>query len=76
MARQTEEAYIKGLKQGYALARAQYCSIVKSQSTSELIRHTKSLAKIAKENNDNISERFYLGVIEYLDEYLQIFSKE
>jgi len=76
MARLTEKAYIKGLEQGYALARAQYCNIAKSQSTSELIRHTKSLAKTAQEHNDTTSERFYLSVIEYLDEYVKIFCKE
>jgi len=76
MARATEKAYIKGLEEGYALARAQYCGIAKSQSTSELIRHTKNLAKTARESNDDKSERFYLSVIEYLEEYVQIFCKE
>ena len=32
MARLTEKAYIKGLKHGYALAKAQYCDLENSRS--------------------------------------------
>lgn len=37
MVRQTEEAYLKGLKQGYALAEAQYKELLRNRVDEDII---------------------------------------
>lgn len=83
MARLTEQAYIKGLNSGYALAKAQYEEIIaKSKGANmqidvdEMIRHTKNMAEIAKRNNDKSSELFFHSVVLYIEQYIDTFCKE